>query len=103
MKKGKKLADYLEKKANELNLSDYELSKLIKPGSSGSFIARIKLGRVVIEEKNILLVAKFFKKDPYELMFMAGRIPKEIMEMIIKKETLQKYLIGELKKWKEEK
>jgi len=35
-------------------------------------------------------------------MFMAGRIPKEIMEMILKKETLQKYLIGELKKWKEE-
>lgn len=99
MRKGKRLADYLDKKTLELNITDYELSKLIKPGTSGSFIARIRLGRVIINERNSILIAKFFKKDPCEIMFMAGRIPKKIEEMILKDETLQKNLIGELKIW----
>jgi hypothetical protein len=100
MRKGKKLADYLDKKTRELNITDYELSKLIKPGTSGSFIARIRLGRVTINERNSTLIAKFFKKDPCEIMFMSGRMPKEIEEMILKDEILQKNLIGELKRWK---
>lgn len=100
MRKGKKLADYLDNKARELNIPDYELSKLIKPGTSGSFIAQIKLGRAIINERNSTLIAKFFKKDPCEIMFMAGRMPKEITEMILEDEILQKNLLGELKRWK---
>ena len=99
MKKGTKLAKYLIDKSKELDLSLVKLSKLIKPGSSGSIIGGVILGKTRLSENNIKLIARFFKVDKTKLIFLSGRIPKKIEEMIIEEEIIQQYLTREFKQW----
>jgi hypothetical protein len=99
MKKENNLAEYLIDKAYELDLSLAKLSKLIKPGSSGSLIGSIKFGRTRLSENSIHTIANFFKEDPIKLTFLAGRIPQRIEKMILEKEELQEILTRELNKW----
>lgn len=87
------LSQYLRLKAREYEMSEKKLSKLIVPESSGSLISSVTYNEKKLSEKKIKKIASFFKDDPIVLTFLAGKIPKVIYEMIIKRKDVQLFLI----------
>lgn len=95
------LSQYLRLKAIEYEMSESQLSKLIIPGSSGSLIASIIYDQSKLSEKKIKKIADFFDDNPTILTFMAGRMPKNIHQLIMKNKDLQFFLLDILEKGKE--
>ncbi len=95
------LSQYLRLKAKEYKISENQLSKLIIPGSSGSLIASIIFDESKLSEKKIKKIADFFNENPNLLIFLAGKIPKDIHKMILENKDLQFFLLDMLSKSKD--
>lgn len=93
-----RLGKYLDEKCEELKIGNNQLSKLLMPETTGSYISTIKFGRARTSEERIIKIAEFFGDEPYSLIFKGERIPSKIEKMILQREDIQQYLIREVEK-----